>query len=171
MSDVEVNNLRRWERFKSDPDYDIVVEHVLDVLDAAGLTQSSMGDTWGLTVHVDKDTFLRLNHADYALFDIRDPHLDLKERRVVVAHVPDGAGKPSLLARGIFKLSGARGRSGTGFTKLIPESETLWTTFDDLKPFLNRADFREAIGRHVTARGRKLYSVNRHNPHSAAIFD
>jgi hypothetical protein len=41
-----------------------VINELHHVVDAAGLDTSDLGTPWGITVHVNGDTFLRLNCAD-----------------------------------------------------------------------------------------------------------
>lgn len=170
MSDSETLNQQRWDRFRSDPDYDRVVEQILIVLEAAGLDRSTMGVNWGLTVHVDTKTFVRVNHADYALFDIRDPDLPLDHRYVVLAVLKMDDKKPGLLARAAGKLAGSTFERRPGFPKLISGSEVVSANFYDLPTMLLREDIKSGIKNHVEARPRKLYSVGRHNPLSVEIY-
>ena len=169
MSDIDQKNEQRWARFKSDPDYQRVVDQVHVILGAGNLGVDSIGETWGLTVHVDKETFLRVNHADYALFDIRDPHLPLEERRIYLAVLKDEKNKPSLFSRALSKFAGARSQEREGFTQQVPGSEIVVATFYDLQFLTTRADILDGISRHVQARPRKIFP-SRHNPHSVEIF-
>jgi len=170
VSEIDEKNHNRWQRFREDPNYSRVVVQVLALLDAAGLDQSTMGIDWGLTVHVDKDTFLRVNHADYALFDIRNPELPLDDRRVVIAVLNMDSKKPRFLARAAGKLAKSEFQRGNGFTKLVQGSEVVSTWFYDLQTVLLRENVQAGIRNHVQARPRKLYSTGRHNPLATEIF-
>jgi len=129
VSEIDEKNHKRWQRFREDPDYSRVIVQVLALLDAAGLDQSTMGIDWGLTVHVDKDTFLRVNHADYALFDIRNPDLPLDDRKIAIAVLNMDSKKPGFLARAAGKIAKAEFVRRKGFTKLVPDSEIIGTWF------------------------------------------
>lgn len=171
MSDAEALNRQRWNRFRQDPNYERIVDQVIVVLAAAGLNQSTMGVDWGLTVHVNKDTFLRVNHADYALFDIRDPDIALEDREVVLAVLRMDNQKPGLLARAAGKLAGSTFERRPGFPKLVSGSEVVSASFYDLPTMLLRDDIKSGVRNHVEARPRKLYSASRHNPLAIEIYD
>jgi len=168
MSDIAAKHAERWERFRSDPDYARVINELHHVVDAAGLDTSDLGTTWGVTVHVDGEMFLRLNCADYSLFDIRDPARALDERRVCLAIKRDGM-NAGFLARATAKLTGVGAATGGGF-KNVPGSETVWVRFADLPTLMWRSDIRQGLRRHVEARPHKLFSPNRHNPYSSELF-
>lgn len=170
MGDADDRNQKRWEKFRSDPDYHQVVTQVRDLLDAAGLDASTMSKTWGLTVHVDKETFLRVNHADYALFDIRKPHLPLEDRKIALAVLGRGKVRSGLVWNLVFGVTGLITGKKPGFTKLVPGSKVIFTTFKDLPTLLAKPKIRDGIRRHVAARPRHIFAT-RHNPHSRQIFD
>ena len=157
----KAENEKRWARFVADPDYDQVVELVRQVLNAAGLDRSTVGERWGLTVLVDKETYLRVNCADYALFDIRDPDLPLQDRQFALATLPE---KSTFFGR----LFGAvRGR---GFEDLVPGSVVRFGRVSSLPKLLAREDIRQGIRRHVEARPRRVFET-RHNESAESILD
>ena len=175
MSGKESNDRKRWERFRNDPDYEQVVATVRRVIDAAGLDRSTLGEYWCATVLVDKQTFLRVNCADYALFDIRDPEKPLPRRRCYLAVLRSGNQQPSTLVRIFRLLKEAVGRvvqipvRSSGFTDYIPGSEVVICKFEALDKVLSREDVRADVARHVAARQRKCFP-SRHNPLTAEIF-
>ena len=87
------------------------------VSEVAGLNPIDIGVTWGVTVCVDKDTFVRLNVADYSLFDVREPSEPLLQRKSTLAYLPQTRITSSRLL-----LSGMT--FSRGFTGL-PQGESL----------------------------------------------
>lgn len=169
MTTAEQINATRWDKFTNEPRFDELKDLINSVIDAAGLDRSDCGLTWGITVHVDRDTFLRVNYADYALFDIRDPEKDFNERRVCIALVPGQ--KVGIIKRWIRALRGLNPRSKPGFTKLVPESHVMWTTLDKALKLVEFDDVRLGIRQHVEARHRASILANRHNPLTEALLD
>ena len=163
----------RWDKFRGEPDFDELARHIVDVVAAAGLERSSMGKDWGLTVHVDKDMICRLNHADYALFDVRDPGKKSGDRKVVLAILPEaGEFKAGLWSWIRNRLLGVKYFASVGFPELVPGSIVLRFYSRDLDFILSMPAVRRGIRRHVEGRpNRKLFSKDRHNPMTESLFD
>jgi hypothetical protein len=138
------------------------------VSEVAGLNPIDIGVTWGVTVCVDKDTFVRLNVADYSLFDVRQPSEPLLQRKSTLAYLPQ-----TRLSSSRLLLSGMT--FSRGFTEL-PQGESLkkssvcWFSFGKLDQLVERTAFADAVKAHVDARNRKIFK-GRHNPFvGEAIF-
>jgi hypothetical protein len=139
-----------------------------DVSVAAGLNPVDLGVKWGLSVFVDKDTFVRLNVADYSLFDVRQPKEPLLKRKSTLAYLPQTRTTNSRLL-----LSGMT--FSRGFRKL-PQGESLknstvcWFSFGKLEQLLAQGVFAAGVKAHVDARPREIFKT-RHNPFvGEAIF-
>lgn len=138
------------------------------VSEVAGLNPIDIGVTWGVTVCVDKDTFVRLNVADYSLFDVREPSEPLLQRKSTLAYLPQ-----TRLSSSRLLLSGMT--FSRGFTTL-PQGESLKKSsvcrfsFGKLDQLVERTEFADAVKAHVDARSRKMFK-GRHNPFvGEAIF-
>ena len=138
------------------------------VSEVAGLNPMDIGVTWGVTVCVDKDTFIRLNVADYSLFDVRQPSKPPLQRKSTLAYLPQTRTTNLRLL-----LSGMTFSSG--FRKL-PQGESLkkssvcWFSFGKLNQLIERTAFADSVKAHVDARNRKIFKA-RHNPFvGEAIF-
>lgn len=166
MSDTEQDriNERRWQQFQENDGFEQAKTMVQLVINAAGLNPKDIGETWGITVHVDNNTYLRLNVGDYALFDIRDPKLDAEQREVCIAVLNPGS--PRIVTRLIWACTGTTPAVQAGFTRYVPGSECLLTTSSKAERLLRSQNIQSAMRRHVAARPRKLFSQNRHNPHT-----
>lgn len=163
-SDLELSeeslkrNERRWRKFREDPDYETVAVLVRAVIDAAGLQRADFNKTWSISVHVDKETFLRVNHADYSLFDIRHPHKTLGSRTISLAVLPEGRGLKVGLIQNVLRKVLAKGYiTQRGFTKYVPESVVIFSRYGKLESLLSMPEVREGLRRHVAARPRNLF--------------
>ena len=132
-----------------------------NVAEVAGLKTEDLGVKWGVTACVDKDTFVRLNVADYALFDVRDPAKSLNKRECAIAFLPKGR-----LMNMKLKVAGVRRSDGF---RTLPQGEALaesticWCTFGEVEQLLSMGFLADAIKAHVDARNRKIFPA-RHNP-------
>jgi hypothetical protein len=138
------------------------------VSEVAGLNPMDIGVTWGVTVCVDKDTFIRLNVADYSLFDVRQPSKPPLQRKSTLAYLPQTRTTNLRLL-----LSGMT--YSRGFRKL-PQGESLknstvcWFSFGKLEQLLVQSVFTAGVKAHVDARPRVIFK-SRHNPFvGEAIF-
>ena len=139
-----------------------------DVAEAADLKIEDLGVKWGVTACVDKDTFVRLNVADYALFDVRDPAKSPSQRECAIAFLPKGRlMNIKLKATGIRRTNGFRGLPQG---EALAESTICWCTFGEVEQLLSMGFMADAIRAHVDARPRKTFPT-RHNPFlGVAIF-
>lgn len=137
------------------------------VADGCGLDRRELGETWGITVHVDATTCLRINVADYCLLDIRQPDRPLDDRVVKLAVLMPPRSRLGLALRGKGILWSIK----PGFTKYVPESQLIVAEFPEMEGLIGRQMFRDAARRHVQARQRRLFSPDRHNPLTVNLLD
>ena len=142
-----------------------------EVAEVAGLTRESLGVTWGATVHVDKEMVYRINHADYALCDMRDPELPMEERAMSLAVAPE-RGQLSLSMKSRLKIRRLGGdfTESEGFTKYVPDSRIVWFFAGDFDVVIALPEVRAGLKRHVESRPKKLFGPGRHNPLTKGIF-
>jgi len=161
----------RWSRFTDEADFDTLCGQMSAVARAAGLYRESLGVSWGATVHVDKEMVYRINHADYALCDMRDPALPIQERVVSLALAPVG-GKFSLSMKSRRKLRSLRGDLDVseGFVDYVADSQILWFVAGDFHQIVGLPEVRAGLKRHVESRPKKLFGPGRHNPLTESIF-
>jgi len=169
MTESSPKNLLRWSRFQETESFERVQRLVLDVAAAGGLHWDELGVTWGVTVNVDSSTLLRLNIADYCLLDISDPNERLEDRYTRLAVIPQWS-RSWFGARWAKRGNGRRWELRPGFTRYVAESEILASTFFEMEALVRRPSFRDGIKSHVDARPRKLFSADRHNPLTSALF-
>ena len=176
MSGKAANDKKRWERFRADPDYEQVATTLRRVVDVAGLDRSTIGEYWGVTVHVNKKTFLRVNCADYALFYILDPDKPLHRRRCHLAVLGAKTSQPPVFVRMVRLFGEAVGRvlrvpvRSSGFGSYIQGSEVVICKFEALDKLLAKEGLRADVARHVAARPKKVFA-SRHNPFTTKLFD
>lgn len=168
---AENRDHQRWKKFSDSPDFLEMKHQIVEVVRASQLPLSEIGESWGLTVHVDGDMVFRVNHADYALFDMRDPNERLSNRILVMAVLLDEGGHPRENTRSTFwSRRKPPYEIDTGFSKLVPGSTVLWFPASSFERVISRPEVVEGLRRHVASRPRKLFSPNRHNPLTATIF-
>lgn len=161
----------RWSRFTDEADFDTMCGQMSAVANAAGLHRESLGVSWGATVHVDKEMVYRINHADYALCDMRDPALPIEERDMSLAIAPVG-GKFSLSLKSKREIRSLRGDVDVlpGFVNYVTESRILWFSAGDLHRIIGLPEVRAGLKRHVESRPKNLFGPARHNPLTESIF-
>ena len=169
---TESRDRQRWEKFSESPEFSEMKRQIVAVVRAAQLALPEIGDTWGVTVHVDRDMVYRVNHADYALFDMGNPEMKFRDRILVLAVLLDDESrsrrKTTSMFRGLAKLPYGR---DSGFPKLVPGSSVLGFPASSFDKVISRTEVVEGLRRHVAARPRKLFSPNRHNPFTTSLFE
>lgn len=169
MTEISPRNELRWRQFEDAESFERVQRLVLDVVAAGGLELKELGVTWGVTVNVDSSTLLRLNVADYCLLDISDPNETLENRYTRLAVIPQWP-RLWIAARWAKRGRDRRWELRPGFTRYLSDSQILATTFFEIEALVRRPSFRDGIECHINARPRKLFSADRHNPLTSALF-
>ena len=131
------------------------------VAEVAGLNPMDIGVTWGVTVCVDKDTFVRLNVADYSLFDVRRPSKPLLQRKSTLAYLPQT--RTTNLRLLLSGMTYSRGFRKLPQGESLKKSSVCWFSFGKLDQLIERTEFADAVKAHVDARNRKIFKA-RHNP-------
>lgn len=168
---MSTTNEARWNKFREDPEFKYAASLIRLVVEHAGLSSADLGQTWGVTVHVDKNTYVRINHGDYALFDIRDPHLALDSREFCMAVVIPADFKPGAVTRAKMAVTGSDLDINPGFEKKVPGSKVLWSDVFALPWLLNEKGIQRGLRDHVVARHRSLQRDSYHNPLTTKLFD
>jgi hypothetical protein len=164
-------NEKRWNRFREDANFGEMQRQIKMVAELAGLKRDNLGITWGITVFVDGQTTLRINHADYALFDVRNPDKPFEQRNAFLAFVPgEGAVRESAAQKLKRKAFAAEYSVRAGFVRLVPESKTAVFKVSEFDFVTDIQEIRLGIRRHVDARQRRLFGPTRHNPLTAELF-
>ena len=150
----------KFESFQVHPLRDRALRLMRDAINAAGLSLSTLGQDWGVTVCPDKKTVFRINRGNYALLDLRllppddDPD-DREELCVVVAVLDTELGRK--IPKGTLDYE--------GFTKHVKDSLILIAPFDGAgERILEDKKTRRAFAGHAAANVRKLPNPNWHNP-------
>lgn len=163
-------NQKRWDRFLNDANYDEMKRQLLSVARVANLDHKDLGITWGITVFVDMKTTLRINHADYALFDVRDPDKPLNKRSCYLAYLPVASGKETFGTKIKRRALAAQYTNRPGFQKLVPGGKVAIFRADELDFVLESPQIVSGVPAHVDARQRRLFGPSRHNPLTADLF-
>lgn len=164
-------NAKRWERFCEDAHFDEMKWQIVAVAQLAKLDPAELGATWGVTVFVDNKTTLRINHADYALFDVRDPDQPFNKRLSYLAYLPLTSGSESLGAKIKRRALAAQYTKKPGFQKLVPGGKVAIFRADELDFVLESPEIKSGLPAHVQARQKRLFSPSRHNPLTASLFN
>jgi len=132
---------------------------------------ANAGGRWGITVFVDMKTTLRINHADYALFDVRDPDKPLNKRSCYLAYLPLANGSESFGTKIKRRALAAQYTKKPGFQKLVPGGKVAIFRADELDFVLESPEIKSGVPAHVQARQKRLFSPSRHNPLTASLFE
>jgi len=163
-------NQKRWDRFRNDENYDEMKRQIISVAQIANLDPKELGFTWGITVLVDKETMLRINHADYALFDVRDPNKPYNKRSYYLAYLPLASGSESFGAKIKRRALVAPYTKRRGFQKYVPGGKVAKFRADSFDFVLESPEIKSGVPAHVHARQRRLFGPSRHNPLTADLF-
>jgi hypothetical protein len=143
---------RKYESFIDMEDGFAAAEVLRTVVEMVDLAQDDIGDQWGVTLAVAKDSILRLNVGSRVLMDVR-PHD--KAGAIVELMILGEVRIPEELQQGIFLRKGFDSPEG---------SQLLAFPIGNAGIALGLDGLFEAMKAHAQAGARKLPQANWHNP-------
>ncbi|MEY4161681.1 MAG: hypothetical protein RI939_410 [Actinomycetota bacterium] len=152
--------LEKFEAFQVHPLRDRALKLMKSAIEAAGLSLSTLGQDWGVTVCPDRKTVFRINRGNYALLDMRmmalsDGPNPKEEMCVVLAVVESQLGRRNPKGTVCFE----------GFVKHVPDSMVLCAVFDGVgERLLEDKKTCRAFAAHSLTGVRKLPNPKWHNP-------
>ncbi len=150
--------LRKYEQFCAMDQSEAVVDVLRDVVAEVDLSLDEVGQRWGVTVAVAKDSLLRLNVGNRVLMDVR-PRRDASAaiELMIVGEVEI----PEELKRGVVLREGFEAVEGSAMIAF---------PIENAPEVLELVGLFDAVRAHADASGRNLPQENWHNPMSELLL-